>query len=314
MAIKPVIAGIDGSAASARAMAWAIQEAVRRDVPLRIVAALPLGRHDDWLGPADSLYRTLREAAVHALDEAAGRARLAAPGLTIDTSLIIGEPAPLLADLGLGSAMLVVGAHGAAARTTGSLGSVSRYLATHARCPVVVVPVHPAVAHHHQVALGVRNPDGSEAPLAFAFEEADRRQAQLLVVQAWQWIRPPGADYALAPAHISAGALTRLSSLAGPWKEKYPGVEVGEEVIHGRPAPRLARLTGAADLLVIGRRHLSLANTDAHLGSVTEAVLAHADGPVAIVPHDQVTASSCQAWRAGKGSEDDELQSGGGPA
>jgi nucleotide-binding universal stress UspA family protein len=37
MAIKPVIVGTDGSAASARAVAWAVQEAVRRDVPLRIV-------------------------------------------------------------------------------------------------------------------------------------------------------------------------------------------------------------------------------------------------------------------------------------
>jgi nucleotide-binding universal stress UspA family protein len=175
MAIKPVIVGVDGSAASARATAWAIQEAVRRDVPLQIVAALPLARHDDWLGPADSLYSALRETAVHALEEAGARAQLAAPGLTVDTSLVIGEPAPLLADLDLSASMLVVGAHGSAHQPPGALGSVSRYLATHARCPVVIVPVHAPVAHHQQVVVGVRSSDEGEGHIAFAFEEAAYR-------------------------------------------------------------------------------------------------------------------------------------------
>jgi nucleotide-binding universal stress UspA family protein len=140
MAIKPVIVGTNGSAASARAVAWAIQEAVRRDVPLRIVAALPLSRHDNWLGPADSLYGALRETAVHALDEAADSVSLAAPELTVDTSLVIGEPGPMLAGLSPSASMLVVGERGTATHRTGQLGAVSRYLATHARCPVVVAP------------------------------------------------------------------------------------------------------------------------------------------------------------------------------
>lgn len=167
MAIKPVIVGTDGSAASARAVAWAIQEAVRRDVPLRIVAALPLSRRDDWLGPADSLYGVLRETAVHALDEAADSASLAAPELTVDTSLVIGEPGPILADLSPSASMLVVGECGTATHRTGHLGSVSRYLATHARCPVVV-PRHTPVAHHHQVAVAVRDPSDGQAALAFS--------------------------------------------------------------------------------------------------------------------------------------------------
>jgi nucleotide-binding universal stress UspA family protein len=284
MAIKPVIAGTNGSVGSARAVAWAVQEAVQRDVPLRIVAVLPLGRLGGWMDPADPLYGALREAVVQALEEAASRASLTAPGLTVDTSLVIDEPAPVLAELGLSAAMLVVGARGTSDRCTGSLGSVSRYLATHARCPVVIVPRYAPVAHHHQVAVGVRDADDGEAPVAFALEEAAGRRSHLAVVQAWQWIRPAGAHHAVAPAHISSGALTRLSRLLAPWKEKYPHVEVGEEVIHGRPVPTLIRLSGAADLLVLGRRHRSLASTDARLGSVTEAVLTNANGPVAIVP------------------------------
>src|ERR1700723_2919532 len=113
MAIKPVIVGTNGSAASARAVAWGVQEA--------------------------------------------SRAGLAAPGLTVDTSLVIDEPAPFLAGLGLSASMLVVGARGAARPGTGQLGSVSRYLATHARCPVVIIP-SAAPAPKRQIVVGVRDP------------------------------------------------------------------------------------------------------------------------------------------------------------
>jgi nucleotide-binding universal stress UspA family protein len=156
MAIKPVIVGTNGSAASARAVTWAVQEAVRRDVPLRIVAVLPPGRHGGWLVPADPLYGALRETAVHALDEQASRAALAAPGLTVDASLIVDEPGPFLADLGLSASMLVVGTRGAAGSSAGPLGPVSRYLVTHARCPVVIIPSTPQPLQplgHHRPAL-----------------------------------------------------------------------------------------------------------------------------------------------------------------
>jgi nucleotide-binding universal stress UspA family protein len=158
MAIKPVIAGTNGSVASARAVAWAVQEAVQRDVPLRIVAVLPPGRHGGWLVPADPLYGALRETAVHALDEEASRAALAAPGLTVDTSLISDEAAPFLADLGLSASMLVVGTRGTARSSTGQLGPVSRYLAANARCPVVIIP-SATPAPQRQVVVGVRDSD-----------------------------------------------------------------------------------------------------------------------------------------------------------
>src|ERR1700722_1629094 len=121
MAIKPVIVGTNGSAASARAVAWAVQEAVRRDVPLRIVAVLPPGLHGGWLVPADPLYGALRATAGNAPDEGGSRAGMAAPGLTVDTSLVIDDPAPFLAGNVLSASILVVGARGAARPGTGQL-------------------------------------------------------------------------------------------------------------------------------------------------------------------------------------------------
>jgi nucleotide-binding universal stress UspA family protein len=135
------------------------------------------------------------------------------------------------------------------------------------------------------VVVGIHELEDPEAPLAFAFEEASHHGAHLLAVQAWYWL-PPAADAALTPARLSAQALIRLHRLLEPWQDKYPGVEIGEEVIHARPGHILASLTAVADLLVLGRHTSRVAGTDAPLGSVTEAVLAHARGPVAIVPEE----------------------------
>ena len=67
------------------------------------------------------------------------------------------------------------------------LGSVSRYAATRAACPVVVVRQE-AMAVHGKIVVGVRDPGDIDGTLAFAFEEAARRGADVVAVHAWDWI------------------------------------------------------------------------------------------------------------------------------
>ena len=43
---SPVIVGIDGSTAALRAALWAVDEAVSRDTPLRLVHVVPASGHD----------------------------------------------------------------------------------------------------------------------------------------------------------------------------------------------------------------------------------------------------------------------------
>ena len=40
---KPIVVGVDGSRAALNAVKWAVAEAVYRDVPLRLVHAVPTG-------------------------------------------------------------------------------------------------------------------------------------------------------------------------------------------------------------------------------------------------------------------------------
>jgi nucleotide-binding universal stress UspA family protein len=81
----------------------------------------------------------LRENRDRALDAVAKRAAAVAPGLVIDTDPLSGPVAQAVTDSDSGALMLVVGSRGSGAFAAMILGSVSRYAATHAPCPVAVI-------------------------------------------------------------------------------------------------------------------------------------------------------------------------------
>ena len=284
MAIKPIIVGTDGSEHSLRAVAWAANEAVLHGASLRIVSVPVIPAHLGSGSTSDQVTKTMTEAAEKALREAAARADLIAPGLKAETVLIAGKPARVLADAAAAASMLVVGA-----RRTGSftaLGSVSRQLATHSPCPLVVERAASPQATG-QIVVGVHELDDSAATLGFAFAEAALRGARLIPVHAWFWLPPAGSTGdkplpVIDPHQVSAAALARMSELLIPWRKKYPEVEVGEQVVHALAGRALARASASADLVVVGghdgRGHESPG------GSVIHTVLNHAQCPVSIVP------------------------------
>jgi nucleotide-binding universal stress UspA family protein len=288
MASKPIVAGTDGSEESLRAVDWAAREAVLRGAPLRIVSAAALlprmSTREDTSG-YDTVTDVLLKERDHALAAAAERAAGAAPGLLIDTDPLDGQPAQAVTDSGSGALMLVLGSRGVGAFTALLLGSISRYAASHASCPVVVVRDE-APAPHGLIGAGVADLDSCGDALTFAFEEASLRQAGLLAVHAWY---TPQAELTRAGpvptesgAQAAADAAQRLGGLLEEWRAKYPDVKVSQEVVHGHPGRALAGLSARADLVVIGRR----ARPEGHPGpgSVRHALLNHTHGPVAIVP------------------------------
>ena len=276
MKVKPVVAATDGSEESLRAVEWAAAEACLRDVPLRIVSAMsllpwtiPLQLRPDRDHIAD-LIRSERE---QALQVAAARAAARTPGLVIVADPLGGPPGQAIARAGSSASMLVVGSRGAGAFMAMPLGSVSRYVAAHAGCPVVVVRDQSAVPHG-QIVVGVGDPDECADTLAFGFEEAGRREASLLAVHAWA-----------APGPVPTGPCASLAEVLRTWQEKYPGVPAGQEVLPGHPARVLVGLSARADLVVIGRRARHARHADRPgPGAVRNAVLSHAHGPVVIVP------------------------------
>jgi nucleotide-binding universal stress UspA family protein len=114
-----------------------------------------------------------------------------------------------------------------------------------------VVEQGPA-AVHREVVVGVRDPQGATAALDFAFGEAALRGAALVVVHSWNSL--PAAIRQQADAErLAAEEDAILAEALAPWREKYPGVPVRQDVVHGHPARVLAAYAGRADLVVIGR-------------------------------------------------------------
>jgi nucleotide-binding universal stress UspA family protein len=285
MSDKPIVAATDGSEESLRAVDWAAREAVLRGAPLRIVSAAALlprmiGGHA--MSGYDTVADTIREHRDQALAAATERATNLAPGLLIDADHLGGSPAEAVTAAGSGALMLVVGSRGVGAFAAMVLGSVSRYAATHASCPVVVVR-EAAESARRQVGIGIGDLENT-ASLTFAFEEAALRQASLIALHSWHL---PESDISRAgpidaePSRYVAETETakRLEQLLDEWRAKYPDVPVSQDVVHGHPGRALAGLSARADLVVLGRR-------SAHHGpaSVMHAVLSHAHGPVATVP------------------------------
>jgi nucleotide-binding universal stress UspA family protein len=273
MSAKPIVTGTDGSEESLRAVEWAAGEAVLHAAPLRIVSAaslLPWMTGLQVRPDRDHVADLIRAERDRALDAAASRAAALAPGLVIVTDPLGGPPAQVVTGTGSDASMLVVGSRGIGAFTAMMLGSVSRYVAAHAACPVVVI--RDQAAAHGLVGVGVGDLDDCADSLAFAFEEAALRQAGLLAVHAWAAPGLPG---------LADEAARQLTALLDRWREKYPGVPVSQEVVPGHPGRALAGLAARADLTVIGRH---AGHPAPGPGAVRNAVLTHAHGPVAVVP------------------------------
>ena len=250
MATKPVVVGVDGSEESLRAVEWAALEARRHSSPLRIVSAPALvpRTHAYNAAPA-AIANALRGISARALTSAVTRAEEVAQGLPITTGLLAGPPAVAVAESGSAASMLVVGARGAGGFAAMVQGSVSRYAASRAACPVVVVREE-SMAVHREIAVGIRDPQDTAEALAFAFEEAALRHADLVAVHTWYWfpaaLHLPAAGAELRPTdpgRITAEAASSLAAALSAWQREVPG-RAGPS----RHRPRASR-PGARELL-----------------------------------------------------------------
>ena len=288
MAAKPIITGTDGSEASLRAVEWAAREAVLHKTTLRIVSApSPPGGMSPYSITNEKVAGVVYQDARRTLAEATRRVADVEPDLAVDAELLSGPPAQVLLDAATGASMLVVGSRGEGGFAAMLLGSVSRYVATHAPCPVVVSREE-TMAVHRKVVVGIHDPERCVAALEFAFEEATLRHSRVLAVHAWTW-NPPGiswgerlAEVELAgydPYELPATVTTRLDEVLATWRAKYPGVQASWEAVFSDPGRALVGASTGADLVVLGR-HVA----GSGVGSVIHAVLSHAHGPIAIVP------------------------------
>ncbi|MFE7612302.1 universal stress protein [Streptomyces celluloflavus] len=292
---RPVTVGLDGSPASLAAADWGAREALRRQVPLRLVHAwewqpyqhAPLAGTGD--GPRVWSQRVPREAAADL--------RNRYPDLDITADNLMGPPTETLCDAAREAELLALGTARVGGLAGFLVGSVAMATVAHTDRPVVLVRAETTAADEHRpptdgrppsamayrpVVLGLDLSRPCSEVIRFAFDTAALRAAPVRVVHGWN---PPayfaygaGANPTLN-TDMAAEHTDMLRTALRPWQEKYPGIDVIEQPVIGHPARHLVEAGSDAGLVVIGRR-------THRIGHVAHAVLYHCPAPVAVVPHD----------------------------
>ncbi len=283
-----VVVGYDGSDGSERALQWAVEEAKLRAVPLQITVVWEEPMVDMGFGGGAIIDPTLAEVMKERGEQIAtqGRELVANSGLEVSAEAVVGPAASALVEASERAELLVTGSHSKRGVAEILLGSTSSQVATHSKCPTVVVRPKPVTYHRLGVAI-----DGSEPgqrALDFAFDEASRRGWKLLVIHAWD-VHVVGFDVD-ASTYPKGGIIDevkdaedRLSSevLAGH-RDRYPGVEIELHLGRGHADNVVLEASDECDLLVVGSRgHGGFASL--MLGSVSNRVLHHAQCSVAVV-------------------------------
>jgi nucleotide-binding universal stress UspA family protein len=132
-----VVAGIDGSASSLEALAWAARQAEMTGTTLEVIIAWDWPNTYGWVPALPPGYDPAAEAAKVLHDAVAGVAR-DHPDLAVTELVVEGHPAPSLIEASKGADLLVVGSRGHGEFAGMLLGSVSEHCASRAHCPVVV--------------------------------------------------------------------------------------------------------------------------------------------------------------------------------
>ncbi len=137
-----VVVGVDGSPASAAAMAWAARYARAVGAAVRVVLAwhYPAAAGQEPVGVAPpSVTAEVEQSRNEILDKAIAAAFGEPPDVAVERSIRHGHPAQVLIDESKDADLLVVGNRGHGGFTGMMLGSVSTHCVTHAHCPVTVV-------------------------------------------------------------------------------------------------------------------------------------------------------------------------------
>lgn len=287
----PIVVGVDDSSTARKALEWASAEAEDMDRPLHIVhgflwplMSIPSGPM--YGGPPRA---GLQAAAEQVLADAEERARTIAPGVKITTELVVAGAEAALLSQAHDAELLVVGSRGLGEFGSVLLGSVGVALASHAPCPVVVVRSRPrdrvvSSLTTGRIVVGVDGSDSSSDAFRFAVQTAARRHAIVTAVVAQTDSNPTTARRTGSDANYGVGdnGSQLLDEARYHTRHDFSEVVIDVKMVRGHPGEALIRESTDADLMVVGSRGLG-GFRGLLLGSVSQALLLHAECPVAVV-------------------------------
>jgi nucleotide-binding universal stress UspA family protein len=272
---RSVVVGIDGSRNGVTAALWAVDEAVSRDLPLRLVYAI-----DSQTDPVDpeEAARKLATAEI-AVRHAFTAVESTAKPVKIEVEILHGRPTDVLREASRGAAMLCVGAVGLKHATGASVGSSAAALAAAAHCPIAIVRRHPSPNAPGSIVVELDKSHDGDGVLDRGVAEALLRKAPLVVISTWQAQSSDGQAGAAdgeQDHHLRAELTRRLDRTT----RRYPDLDVRLVPVRGNLLDYLARHSQTIQLVVVGRRRAH--GISEMVGAPSEAALHDTDCSVLV--------------------------------
>lgn len=283
------IVGWDGSPGATAALDWALTQAQSTQASVHLmhaVLAIPPGPYGE-VALDQGVYDDIAQAV---LALGVDYAKEHAPTIPVTTGRAYRGVTGALIDEAHDGDVIVMGTRGYGGFMTMLVGSSCIQTATHATVPVVVVhPAEagkPAYASAGPVVIAIDGTELSHHAMQFGLTMASLLQREALVVHAWTLppveIVPPSFIAADEAAAIAADQQRIAAEFLAGWRQDFPDVKVTLRVIQGNTASVLLEASKTASLVVTGSRGRGEFR-GAFLGSTSNALIHHAQCPVAVV-------------------------------
>ena len=278
-----IVVGVDGSRGAVRAAVWAVDEALSRDIPLRLVYSIE--PHDFEPSDPQDDERRLASAEL-AVRYAANAVEATDRPVKVEIDIVAGRPTATLVEASRSAAMICVGAVGLKHFDHNRIGSTAISLVSSAYCPVAIVRGSERTPHEPGwVVVELDESPDSAAVLQCGVEEARLRGAPLRVLGSWQSRYTDVHDtHAVADGNRMVRA--QLDRRMSHWKHNYPDLDVRPVAIHGSVLNYLAKHSHSIQLVVVGARNAT--GVEELLGPTGSAFLHNTDCSVLVADRQRL--------------------------
>jgi nucleotide-binding universal stress UspA family protein len=268
---KSVVVGIDGSKAAVEAALWAIDEAVSRDIPLRLLHAID--PREAVRSDPDSFAHRLATAEI-AIRYAFMAVEASQQLVKIEVEILHGNPVTALTRASQSAAMVCVGAVASPFSSQKRVGSTASALASAAHCPVAIVRGRESVVRGNGgwIVVALNQSPRDSVLVDQAVEEARLREAPVQALTTTE-SRIGACAVANEYCHLREGPDSQLAD----WIRCYPDVDIRPVALGGSVLDYLTEHARSVKLVVVGA-------DDPGVGDrADESVLQDSDSPLLVV-------------------------------
>jgi nucleotide-binding universal stress UspA family protein len=275
--IDKTVVAWNATAEADAALDWAIAREAQRHGGISLVFIIDESRRDH-----DAQQREHEARA--ALHSAADRARAAAPGCMVTSTLSHGDVPDGLLQFANEGWVLAVGARGRSSGRPRSARSMGSRLAAAGRGTIAVVPEHFSTMGR-EVVVGFDGSVEAESAANLGAAEAERLGTELVLVHAWDepiLVEGQSAFDARFVEALGGESAKLLLAARDELRVRHPALTISIRSVHGDTGNALLQASLAAHELVLGSRGLRGIRR-LLLGSVSRNVVERAMCPILVV-------------------------------